>query len=66
MESITTKGVQMLNETQSEKITKALLVFVMDRKIRNWLKANDPKALEQAFGALDAIHSKAREYYENE
>lgn len=32
----------------------ALLVMVFNNGIREWLRANDPRALEQAFNALQA------------
>jgi hypothetical protein len=34
-------------------MANALAVFILDTKLHNWLKANDPKALEQAVKALD-------------
>jgi hypothetical protein len=36
----------------SAAMLKALLVFVLDPKIRAWLEENDPKALEQALNAI--------------
>jgi hypothetical protein len=38
-------------------IQRALLVMVLDPKIRAFLQANDPKALEQAEKALRSIHA---------
>ena len=40
---------------------KALAVLVLDRKIRHWLKRNDPKAYEQAFVALCEVMPDASE-----
>jgi len=34
-------------------MANALAVFILDTKLHNWLRANDPKALEQAIKALD-------------
>jgi hypothetical protein len=34
-------------------VANALAVFILDTKLHNWLRANDPKALEQAIKALD-------------
>ena len=36
----------------TERMQHALLVFILDKKIRYWLKRHDPKALEQAINAL--------------
>ncbi len=38
--------------SEREKLEKALKVLVLTPAIRDWLKANDPKALEQAKKAL--------------
>jgi hypothetical protein len=37
-----------------DKIEKALLVVVLNAPTREWLRANDPNALKQAFDALHA------------
>lgn len=36
-------------------LIKALLVFVLDPKIRAFLETNDPKALAQATAALKSV-----------
>jgi hypothetical protein len=43
---------QLTWEQVAKKRARALLVFTCDPKIRAWLEANDPKALEQAINAL--------------
>jgi len=42
-------------------IEKALLVMVLDGKIRSYLAKNDPKALQQAVRALDSQGCLERE-----
>lgn len=38
------------------RLVAALAVMVLDPKIREWLKANDPMALEQAIRALRGVN----------
>jgi hypothetical protein len=50
-------GQRLVNEIWSEAhaLYKACGVFVLDPKIRNWLRKNDQKALEQGLKALGLI-----------
>jgi hypothetical protein len=48
------RQIQQANDAamQTARLRNALKVLVLDAKIRAWLEANDPKALEQAMRAL--------------
>ncbi len=46
-------------DDRTEALVKALGVMVLDRRIRAFLEANDPKALEQARKALVAVGAQA-------
>ena len=41
-----------------QRMANALAVFILDSKLYNWLKANDPKALEQAINAVNGYDPK--------
>lgn len=41
--------------------TQALLVFLLDEKIRTWLSLNDPKSVEQALCACKLVDDIPRE-----
>ena len=40
-------------KTRAERIEDALLVMILNPRLRAYIKANDPKALEQAVEALN-------------
>jgi len=46
-------GEEVIVQTREAKLEAALRVFVLDSKIGEFLRKNDPKALEQALNALN-------------
>jgi hypothetical protein len=58
------KSIVISNQEGTESIKQlvnALAVFILDAKLYNWLKANDPKALEQAINAVNGYDPKVIE-----
>jgi hypothetical protein len=51
---------QVILVTQHDRMRDALSVLVRSPKIRAWLMANDPKAYEQAWAALDVADVLAK------
>lgn len=47
----------LANEPRLRKIVNALKVIALDPKIREFLEANDPKALEQVEAAINSAAS---------
>lgn len=59
IEEISRLNTEIMNNKQtSQRLVNALAVFVLDAKLHNYLKANDPKALEQAINAINGFDPK--------